>query len=254
MLYLIYKGGIIMPILSVIIPCYNSEEYIIETIDSVKNQRLVDWECIIVNDGSTDRSEELIMECISGDSRFRLISVENGGVGRARNIALHESVGKYVLPLDSDDILMPDYAFNGVRFLEDNPDYSLYYGYVQYFGMGDFIEHPLWINYPNMLIQDCICVSAIYRRARGIEVGGYNESLAAMEDYDFWIRYLHHNDKVKIGREVGFKYRNHSDSRHHSVSFEDKKMIRKEIIGLNKEIYGEYRKFLGDRYCDSNGI
>ena len=243
-----------MPILSIIVPCFNSEEYIKETIDSIKAQKLQDWECIIVNDGSTDKSEVIISENIVNDPRFKLITTENGGVARARNIALSESVGKYILPVDSDDVLMPDYSYNAVKFLEENPDYSLYYGCVQYFGMGDFIEYPMWINYRQMLLQDCICVTAIYRREHGIKVGGYNESLEAMEDYDFWIRYLYNNDKVKISREVGFKYRNHPDSRHHSVPFKRKKEIRKEIIQLNKEIYEEYRKFFGDRYCDSNGI
>lgn len=240
--------------ISIIVPCYNSEQYISETIDSIKNQTYDKWECIIVNDGSTDNSLDIIQTKTHNDDRFCVVNIAHSGVASARNLALSMSKSKYILPIDSDDILMPDYVNNGVNFLENHQDCSLYYASVQYFGISNFIEKPRWKTYPMMLKYDCLCVSGIYRREHALNVGGYNETLEAMEDYDFWIRYLYHNDNIHISNEIGFKYRFHADSRHNSVSDKRKKEIRSEIILLNKKIYDEYRKELGDRYCNTHNI
>lgn len=220
--------------LSIIIPCYNSDKYIKETIDSVKKQIYQDWECIIVNDGSTDQSEQIIKDNI--DDRFILINTENRGVASARNLALKYAKGKYILPLDSDDILVNDYTFNGIQFLESNPEYSLYYGQILYFP-GEFIEVPNWKGYKQMLLQDCICVSSIIRKRHAIEIGGWR-TLEACEDYDFYIRYLLDNDLVMIQNKPCIKYRQREDSRHHSCK--NKIQVKQHIKSLNKEIYDRF--------------
>ena len=229
-------------LLSIIVPCYNSEKYIRETLESIKNQEFQDWECIIVNDGSTDQSENIIKDFIKDDCRFKLISTENNGVGKARNIALQNAQGKYILPIDSDDLLVSDFTQKGIMFLEQYPNKSLFGGSVEYFGEDKepSVFPCFWINYQFMLKQDTIWVSAIYRKDRALEIGGYNETLEGHEDYEFWIRYLHHNDKIKIIRDVGFKYRQRKDSRHNSLNKEKLLDLKQQIRILNKEIYEEY--------------
>lgn len=229
-------------LLSIIVPCYNSEKYIKETLESIKNQEFQDWECIIVNDGSTDQSENIIKDFIKDDCRFKLISTENNGVGKARNIALQNAQGKYILPIDSDDLLVSDFTQKGIAFLEQYPNKSLFGGSVEYFGEDKepSVFPCFWINYQFMLKQDTICVSAIYRKDRALEIGGYNETLEGHEDYEFWIRYLYHNDKIKIIRDVGFKYRQRKDSRHNSLNKEKLLDLKQQIRILNKEIYEEY--------------
>lgn len=91
--------------ISIITPCYNAAPYIANTIQSVQNQTILDWEMIIVDDGSSDNSVEIIQKIIAQDSRIRLIQKENGGSASARNLALSIAQGEYIQFLDSDDTI-----------------------------------------------------------------------------------------------------------------------------------------------------
>lgn len=91
--------------ISIITPCYNAAPYIVNTIQSVQNQTISDWEMIIVDDGSSDNSVEIIEKIIAQDSRIKLIQKENGGSASARNLALSIAQGEYIQFLDSDDTI-----------------------------------------------------------------------------------------------------------------------------------------------------
>ena len=91
------------PKISVIVTCYNLEKYIEECLDSITNQTFQDFECIIVNDGSTDNTAKVISKYVKKDSRFKLIEKEHGGVSTARNIGFDVANGEYVIFLDGDD-------------------------------------------------------------------------------------------------------------------------------------------------------
>lgn len=95
------------PKVSVIIPVYNTEKYLEECLNSVENQTLKDIEIICVNDGSTDKSLEILNNHANKDSRIKVISQENGGVSHARNTGMSKAKGKYIAFFDSDDILSP---------------------------------------------------------------------------------------------------------------------------------------------------
>ena len=96
---------ILMPKVSVIIPVYNVEQYIRECLESVCFQTLNDIEILVVNDGTKDRSIEVIEDLIAADGRIRLINKKNGGLSSARNAGIDSASGEYVLFLDSDDYL-----------------------------------------------------------------------------------------------------------------------------------------------------
>lgn len=93
---------------SFVVPIYNVEKYLPRLADSLKNQTMSDFEALLVNDGSTDLSGKICEDIVAGDSRFRLISKENGGVASARNAALDAAVGDYVVFVDPDDWIEPD--------------------------------------------------------------------------------------------------------------------------------------------------
>ena len=95
------------PEITVVIPAYNASLYLAEAIQSVKQQTFAGWELIIVNDGSTDNTEEVIKGFLS-DSRIKLISQQNKGVSAARNIGIEAASGKYIAFLDADDYILPD--------------------------------------------------------------------------------------------------------------------------------------------------
>ena len=92
-------------IVSVIVPCYNQGQYIDECLQSVVNQTFKMWECIIVNDGSTDDSEERIANWVKNDTRFICINQSNKGLCKSRNEAIRIAKGSYILPLDADDYI-----------------------------------------------------------------------------------------------------------------------------------------------------
>ena len=94
-----------MALVSIIVPCFNASNTILQTLNSIQKQELDDFECLIINDFSTDNSEKIITKFIQLDSRFKLINLEsNKGVSFARNKGLEKSSGRYVAFLDSDDL------------------------------------------------------------------------------------------------------------------------------------------------------
>ncbi|MCL2073640.1 MAG: glycosyltransferase [Marinilabiliaceae bacterium] len=97
------------PKISVIIPIYNDELYLTDALKSVQQQTFTDFECICINDGSTDKSENIIDNFVNKDSRFLKINKENGGVSSARNAGLNNAKGEYIFFMDHDD-LIPDYT------------------------------------------------------------------------------------------------------------------------------------------------
>ena len=109
------------PIISIVIPCYNQSLYMRETLNCVMEQTLSEWECIIVNDGSTDDTLIIAKEYTKKDKRFYVVDKPNGGLADARNAGIKASHGRYILPLDADDLIDPTYTEKGVKYLEDQP-------------------------------------------------------------------------------------------------------------------------------------
>lgn len=93
------------PLVSVIVPCYNQAQYLDECLQSVLDQTYHNWECIIVNDGSPDNTDEVAQKWVNKDARFKYIYKENGGLSSARNAGLDIAQGDYIQFLDSDDVL-----------------------------------------------------------------------------------------------------------------------------------------------------
>ena len=97
------------PLISVVIPAYNAEQFLDETLESVLSQTYENWECIIVNDGSTDNTEEIAKKWCEKDARFRYFYKENSGVSDTRNLGIKEARGEYIAFLDADDLYMPNF-------------------------------------------------------------------------------------------------------------------------------------------------
>lgn len=95
--------------ISIIVPCYNQGRYLDEAMTSLLAQTFKNWECIIINDGSTDNTEEVAQQWSSKDNRIKYMSQENAGVSAARNAAIRASAGEFILPLDADDKISNDY-------------------------------------------------------------------------------------------------------------------------------------------------
>ncbi|MBR4650518.1 MAG: glycosyltransferase [Prevotella sp.] len=202
------------PRISIIIPCYNSAQWVAETIQSVLSQTIEDWECIIVNDGSTDNSLEIIKSYAEKDNRIRYIDKKNEGVAIARNTAIASAQGEYILPLDADDLIAPTYVEKALKYFEEHPSTKLVYCEADFFGTRE--EH--WelpeYNYQDFIYYNCIFCSAIYRREDFLKTKGYNSSNRNnLEDWDFLLNFLKEDDIVHRIPETLFFYRIHGDSR-----------------------------------------
>lgn len=121
-------------------------KYLGETLTSVQNQILQNWECIVVNDGSVDETEIVANTFCNKDSRFKYIYQDNAGVSAARNNGLGKALGKYIQFLDGDDILQPNKIAAQVEFLNTHPRVAIVYGSNRYFFDGNILEifsiHP----------------------------------------------------------------------------------------------------------------
>jgi glycosyltransferase involved in cell wall biosynthesis len=128
-----------MPRLSVVTPCYNAARFIGRTLDSLQRQTCADWELVVVDDGSTDHSAEIVGRHAAGDERIRLIRQPNGHVCRARNtgVAATDPGAEYLLFLDADDMLEPRAIETMLAYLDRHPDVGLAYCSLRLIGLND---------------------------------------------------------------------------------------------------------------------
>lgn len=193
-------------LISIIVPCYNQAQYLDEALQSVFDQTYSDWECIIVNDGSPDNTEEVAMNWLKKDMRFKYVKKDNGGLSSARNAGIEKAVGDWILPLDADDKISNRYL--ELANEEFNKGYTVIYCEAERFGT----EEGRWDLPPysmNKLAQtNVIFCTAFFKRADFTTVGGYDENMkSGLEDWDFWLSLLKNGGAVyKIG-EVCFYYR-----------------------------------------------
>lgn len=175
---------------SVIVAAYNAAETIAETLQSVRNQTLKDWEAIVVDDCSTDRTVEIVRPFLN-DSRFRLIeSKTNAGAGHARNIAVRHANAELIAVLDADDTALPQRLENQVAAFEADSELAVLGGQLAEFGswggpevtgyLTDPSEIQDKINNGKMPIAHC---AVMMRRADVLAAGGYDEDCKRAEDF-----------------------------------------------------------------------
>ena len=229
------------PLVSIIVPCYNQAEYLPEALDSVLAQTYPNWECIIVNDGSPDNTEEVAKVYCEKDKRFKYLYKENGGLSSARNTGIKASSGEFILPLDSDDLIGNDYLEKAMLRFRDFPNTKLVYCKAQLFGN----EEGEWMlpefNYTWLLFENVIFCSALFRKTDYDKTTGYDENLReGLEDWDFWLSLLSESAIVCKIPEVCFYYRIREKSMLRSLTKEIGLELRSKIYDNHKEKYMNY--------------
>lgn len=196
------------PVISVIVPCYNQAIYLSETLQSVLEQEFQDWECIIVNDGSSDNTEDIARQWEEKDSRFKYLYKNNGGLSDARNYGIKYALGSYILPLDSDDKIGKLYISEAIKVFSSIPNVKLVYSNLILFGAeNQQLVTPDYL-YENMLTENRIFCSGIYRKEDYLKTNGYNSNMKeGLEDWDFWLSLLSPNDVVIKLPDFHFLYR-----------------------------------------------
>lgn len=232
------------PTVSVIITNYNYGHYIADAMRSVLQQTYKDYELIVVDDGSTDNSLKIIHSFISTHptAAIRVISQENGGTpSHARNVGIHQSSGKYILPLDADDLIHPQMLELGVRALEHNPDIGFVYTDHHNLKPDGTTEQWNHSEYDlNELKKDNIaCYCSLFRKSAWHKVGGYQR--IGYEDWELWLSFAEIGITGKRIPEPLFIYRENEKGRF-SKDLKEDQAIRLSIRQRHPKLYNKEGK------------
>ncbi len=208
-----------IPKVTVILPFYNAETTLERAVESIAAQSLEDFECILINNNSTDGSVKIAMSRLETDKRFRLLHESRQGVAFASNLGSRKAKGKYIARMDADDLSYPDRLALQAAFLDAHRGYGAVAGLVRHVGDKSFTKgfarYVDWVNsissYKEILNKQFVELpvvnpSAMWRREVAKKYGMYNAG-DFPEDYEMWLRWLAAGVKVaKIEQTVLYWY------------------------------------------------
>ena len=197
--------------LSIIITCYNLGEYLEEAIVSIKEySKNDDYEIILINDGSNDANTNLILKSIAeNDKSIQIINQANMGLAIARNNGIKLAKGNYIIPLDADNKLRPQFIEQTIAILNNNPNTDVVHGDAQNFGNKTNIWKSRPFYFPEMLLNNYIDACAGFRKSAWEKLGGYDENMPVMgfEDWDLWLRMGNSGCEFQYVNKIFFDYR-----------------------------------------------
>lgn len=204
-----------MPQVSVIIPTFNRAQFISRATHSVIKQTFRDFELIIIDDGSTDNTKEIIE---LNKYRLRCYFQENKGVSAARNLGIQKAAGEYIAFLDSDDAWRKQKLALQMAFFDENPEFKICHTNETWYRNGEHLNQKKkhqkfsgWIL--EQLLPLCIVSPSSVVVHRGIfdKVGLFDEALPVCEDYDLWLRIGVHYPFLFLDKPLIIKYGGHAD-------------------------------------------
>lgn len=194
------------PLVSVIVPTYNYGRFIGETLECLRAQTYPYWECVVVDDGSTDDTAGRVARFTERDPRFKFFRQSNRLQGAAKNTGLRHTAGQYVQFLDADDLIEPRKFERQVEYLERHPEVDIVYGDVRFFPTENPAEllYTMWgenrpwqpgvagrgreVLLPLLRLNSIPINTPLTRRGLVERVGPFDEELPPVEDWDFWLR------------------------------------------------------------------
>ena len=185
-----------MPKISVIMSVYNGEKYLAEAIESILEQTFKDFEFIIIDDGSTDKSLEILKEYAKKDSRIKIIANQkNIGLTKSLNIGIKQAQGEYIARMDADDISLPHRFEKQICFLEKNPSYGAIGTSTKIIDKNGRVIKKVklvksWVVIKQMLkFGNCfVHGSMMFKRYDYFKAGGYRKFFPVGQDFDLWLR------------------------------------------------------------------
>jgi len=229
------KRSSINPLVSIITPFYNAGEFFEETYVSVINQTFDDFEWLIINDGSDDDSSLVLLENLaSNDTRIRTINKINGGIASAQNVGIMEAKTEYILPLDADDLLEPEYIEKLYVLMEQHPECS--WGYTDCIGF--YKQEYLWskpFNAALMREVNWLTKTALIRKKELIRAGLYcEESKYINEDWHMWLKMLSLSMRPLRLVWFGFWYRRRDNGIKNII--DDNLILRSTSLSIIRDI------------------
>ena len=228
-----------IPAISVVIPCYNQAELLADAVESVVAQTFTDWEVLIVDDGSPDRTGEVAEELAARHFglRIQVVRQANAGLAGARNAGIERSRGAYVLPLDADDRIAPTMLERTFRLLEEQPGIAIAYTDLQRFGDDERVVRVREFN-PTVLPEvNHFSYCSLYRREVWEAVGGYNPNMVhGYEDWDFWVGAMEHGYRARRIPEPLVEYRVRSGTMYaHALAHDSE--LRRQMSRNHPAVY-----------------
>ena len=222
------------PKISVIMPAYNSEQYIAEAIESILNQTFSDFEFIIINDGSTDKTADIVRSY--DDSRIRFIDNSvNQGISTTANLGLELANGEYIARMDSDDISHSNRFEKQVTYMDAHPECGVLSASYHMFGDADRITvHPEYVGSLDLLVGCYVAHPVTMIRKSVIDEYNfvYDKDFVCAEDYDLWARMARVTEIHNL-QDVLLEYRWHEtniSNIHAEIQAENVKRIRQKIL------------------------
>ena len=219
----------LMPgLVSIVMPCYNGEKFIRETIESVLAQTYDKWELLVIDDGSKDNSYDLVNHYAEKDDRIQLIKQKNAGSAAARNNGIRHSKGQYLALLDSDDIWLPGFLDSQVRFIQQKSAICVCSSYSRIDEQSNEILKPVMskpiITSKDMQSIDYIgCLTGLYDQSKHGKIYLKEELNSLLDDYAFWIDVISLEGEAYGNPKILAKYR----VRKNSLTGNKLKLIRK---------------------------
>lgn len=224
--------------ISIVIPCHDDGQYLPEAISSIQLENQPQTEVIVVDDGSSDGKTLELLSGISGP-RISVYHIEHSGPAEARNEGIRRATGKYILPLDADDRIEPEYLQKAKAVLDAEPGVGAVYCHADLFGERTGRWKLPDYSFDRMLVQSIVFVTAMFRKSDWEAVGGFpSDMTCGMEDYDFFIGILALGKEIRQLPDVFFHYRIRKDSR--SSHFVDDTQKTKELF---RKIYEHHESF-----------
>lgn len=235
------------PQVSIVVPCFNQSQYLEQALLSVKEQTFSNWECIIVNDGSVDNTEEIAIKWKESDSRFIYLKKENEGLSEARNSGIKISKSNYILPLDADDILGKNYIELALQEFSLDKSLKVVYSRALKFGKEKGLLSLTPFSLKNLSKNCMIFASAMFKKEDWSRVGGYDKNMIyGWEDWEFWIAILKNGGNVKRIEKVCFFYRIKSVSMLKNIDVEKADYLLDYMsvkhVGFFVKQYGSFKR------------
>jgi len=222
------------PLISILIPYYNLGRYLPQTLASVRAQTFKDYEIVLIDDGSTDPDSIALLDRLGPD--IRIIRKPNGGLSSTRNAGLEAARGRWVVPLDADDLIEPTLLENLLAAANRDPGLSYISPLVSY-----FVDDPAkptggWVPLGpdrDLLIAQNVGGAAsgsLIDRAAALEIGGYDQWLTSYEDWEFWCRMAMAGKRGTVIPRFAMRYRVRADSMYRTVALERHAALHAYII------------------------
>lgn len=205
---------------SIIITCYNYGKYVENAIKSALNQTYSDIEIIIINDGSVDNSSDIIKTYADKYKNILFFDErENRGVVYSRNMGIEASRGDYILPLDADDTIEPEYVEKAVKILNENPKVGVVYCKYKIFGDDELQINNSKFCAKELLFDNYIISSSMFRKKDFLNIGKYCEVFnnIGCEDWDLWLSFAEKGFKFYCINEYLFNYRKTKNNKSRSL-------------------------------------